>query len=353
MKNRKLIKYPLLFILAVILVSVIMMCVSVWGYQQNFGHRVEYSAEGNAAVFEQLSDIKREEITFDTEDDVHLKGYIYTGKQQAPPKAMIVFVHGFGGTHQWGPYLKEYSYFIDHGYSVFAYDNTGCGMSEGSSMVGLGRSVIDLDHALDYIEKTQDLPLLLYGHSWGAFTVSAVLNNDHNITVAAARSGFNSGSEIVFERGKHMVGNLMYLSAPFTTLYEKHLFGKYADYTAADGINRSNIPVLIMHSKDDEEVPYELSIAAEASEITNPYVKIHVYENKKHDITLSDKALSYRASKQKEWEKLNKKYSEDIPQNIVYKYHSNYDYPIAEELDPDVMNEITVFFDESLSQSGR
>lgn len=281
-------KIVLIVILAIILILIItMFAVATWGYNQNFGRRVEYTPEDGETTFEQLSGIERESVTFETSKKVNLSGYIYTKTGGEKPKATIVFVHGFGGTHQWELYLKEFEYLINRGYSVFSYDNTGCGISDGKNMIGLSQSLIDLDHALTFLEEKQDLPVMLYGHSWGGFTVSAGLNTDHNITAVVERSGFNSGKEIVFDRGKDMVGNLMYAVSPFTGIIEFVKFGKYARYTAVDGINRVEIPVLIMHSKDDLAVPYDLSIANMASSITNSKAKIHVFEKKGHDVSIS------------------------------------------------------------------
>ncbi|WP_026884748.1 alpha/beta hydrolase [Clostridium akagii] len=209
-------------------------------------------------------------MSFPTSNGVELSGYIYTGTNTINPKAVIVFVHGFGGTHQWGQYLREFEYLIDNAYLVFSYDNTGCGISQGINIVGLSQSIVDLDHALTFIEHKQKLRILLYGHSWGGFTVvSSILNINHNVVAVVESSGFNSGKEMVLERGKGMVGNLIYVLSPFISLNELIRFGKYSNYTAINGINRSIIPVLIMHSEDDKDVPYKLSIVNKASKITN------------------------------------------------------------------------------------
>lgn len=68
-------------------------------------------------------------------------------------------------------------------------------------MVGLSQSIVDLEHALTFIEHKQKLRILLYGHSWGGFTVSSILNINHNVVAVVESSGFNSGKEMVLERG--------------------------------------------------------------------------------------------------------------------------------------------------------
>lgn len=51
-------------------------------------------------------------------------------------------------------------------------------------MNGYSQCVYDLDALLDYIEeneKFQNMPIYLFGHSMGAYAVSAVLQYEHNI----------------------------------------------------------------------------------------------------------------------------------------------------------------------------
>lgn len=340
-------------IIIVVLLLVAAMVGSVYGYNLMFGSRTEYEATGNATVFDDLSGVKREAVTFRS-NSAELSGYIYsstlvgdaannTVSPAVEPKAMLVFSHGLGGTHQWGGYLREFEYFISKGYSVFAYDNTGCGISAGESKLGVSQAVIDLDHALTFIESKQDLPIVLYGHSWGGFAVSSVLNTEHEIAAVVERSGFNKNSEVVLVYGKEMVGDFMYVAAPFISLYERIAFGKYAGYTAVGGINKAQIPVLILQSKDDVQVPFDISIANTATEITNPQAKIHVFENKAHSITMSDEGVVYRAEREKMWNEL---VGEDIPQ--LDGNNDDYDYSKTEQMDMDVMNEITGFFDAAI-----
>lgn len=93
-----------------------------------------------------------------------LRGYIYYKKNNIEAKkGLIVVSHGFGGTHI--NYLDEINYFTNKGYYVLGFDNTGCGESEGDSMIGLPQAVVDLDYALRFIEKNNEfknMPILLF-----------------------------------------------------------------------------------------------------------------------------------------------------------------------------------------------
>lgn len=94
-----------------------------------------------------------------------LSGYIY-GEDNF--KGLVVISHGRGASAE--AYYSEIQYFVDHGWRVFAYNNTGIHPSEGDSAKGLSQSLFDLQAALDYIAgntQLSTLPIVLYGHSWG------------------------------------------------------------------------------------------------------------------------------------------------------------------------------------------
>lgn len=69
--------------------------------------------------------------------------------------------------------------------------------------------MIDLDAALTYIKSNNrliNLPIMLYGHSWGGYAVTAILNGNHDISAVASISGFNSPSEFLLEQADNMMG---------------------------------------------------------------------------------------------------------------------------------------------------
>ena len=110
-----------------------------------------------------------------------LQAYVYGEEND---KGLVVISHGMGGGHE--GYMSDICWFVDHGWRVFGFDNTGSCESEGESIVGLVQSALDLDAALTFIEgdtELSELDVFLYGHSWGGYGVAAVLNFDHDVTV--------------------------------------------------------------------------------------------------------------------------------------------------------------------------
>ena len=85
----------------------------------------------------------------------------------------MVLAHGLGGGAE--GYLTQILYFVRQGYQVFSFDYTGYHLSGGKNSIGLPQALEDLDAALCFIESEKrfaDLPVYLFGHSWGGSTNS-------------------------------------------------------------------------------------------------------------------------------------------------------------------------------------
>ena len=113
--------------------------------------------------------------------------------------------HGFGGGGH-NSYIDCANYFAHHGYWVFAYDATGNDESEGEGVGGLPQGVIDLDYAITFVEGSgnfPNLPIVLFGHSWGGYIVCSVLSYHPEVKAVIACSGFNSSSNMFEAEGKN------------------------------------------------------------------------------------------------------------------------------------------------------
>lgn len=318
-------------------------------YEQNFGFRTKPSTRPYALRFEDTNTLTRDKMTFHSKNKVTLTGYLYTSKANSTDKGLVVVSHGLGGGHI--DYLNEIEYFATNGYKVFAFDNTGCNESEGKTMVGLAQSGVDLDYALTFIENKKELnhlPILLYGHSWGGYAVTAVLNKEHTITAAVANSGFNRSKDMLIEQGKDMIGNFIYIASPFLSLYEYIKFGSASLLTGVNGVNKNQIPILLLHSEDDPTVSIKSSVVSHKDEFTTPLISIGVYTDKGHYITESYEAKEYINKKNEEGKELEKTYNQKIPKEILDQYYKSVDKTLKHALDTEVMDRIVAFFDEAV-----
>lgn len=249
-----------MFLIAVCIVAVLLVAgdwaLTVMVYNENFNQRFE-SYEPLMLYTDDFDGLQRTQYEFPSDKGQKLTGYMYSSGENQ--RGIIVMAHGFGGGGH-NSYMDCASYFAHHGYYVFAYDATGNDESEGDGVGGLPQGVIDLDFAISFVEESgnfPDLPIALFGHSWGAYSICSVLSYHPEIKAVIACSGFNSSSDMFEAEGKKMAGDGIYMMMPFVKLHERIKYGDYASSNAMDGFQATEAAVMIVHSVNDDVVPTE------------------------------------------------------------------------------------------------
>lgn len=251
------------FLIAPVILLVLLViadgAISVSVYEDIFGSRYDSYAPLMLRA-EDFEDLEITEYKFPSDKGQTLTGYFY--RSGGGQKGVVVMAHGFGGGGH-NSYMNCADYFAKHGYYVFAFDATGNDSSEGESVGGLPQGVIDLDRAIDFIgngealPQLRNLPVFLFGHSWGGYCVCEVLKFHPEVRAVIEISGFNSSSDLFEAQGKEYVGGGIYLMLPFARLYDRVKFGRYASTDALDGFAASDAAVMVIHSADDSIVPIE------------------------------------------------------------------------------------------------
>lgn len=276
-----------------------------------------------------------------------LRGHLYGGGN---PAGLVVISHGLGGGEE--SYLSEALYFVDHGYQVLCYSNTGCWDSEGKNCVGLSQSLLDLDAALTWAEgesRFDGLPVLLYGHSWGGYAAAAVLHFDHRVTAAASVAGFNDPLPMILSWGEDMMGPLVWAEYPFIWLNQKITFGGVLDLTAVDAINSAGVPVLLIHGSGDDTVGFDtVSIMAAREKITNPRVQYIIRDregqNGHNSLFHSMDCLAYAGELNEAYAALYERYGGEIPDREKAAFYAAVDKFRASALDESFMYSVTAFY---------
>lgn len=347
-RNKK--KIALITIIGVIGVFflVLMPLATVAVYSDNFGDRFE-TAEWMAYSVEDFDGLKVAECAFQSNNGQSLAGYQYS-KESQQVNGVVVIAHGLGGGGH-NTYMNVADYFTSNGYLVFAYDVTGNDKSEGDSVEGLPQGLIDLDFALQYVKKADDyknLPIVLFGHSWGGYSVGSVLNCHKDVKAAVLVAGFDRSTELFEQQGESMIGSGIKLFMPYVSLYERLKFGKYASYSAIDGFANSDAGIMVIHSKDDTTVfsenGYDKFYDKYADNARFCFVE---YEDRGHNyLYYSDSARSYM-------DQLNNNYKAYVEVNggeytaeIKAKFMEEYlDKSKCYEFDDMLMKQILEFYD--------
>ncbi len=280
-----------------------------------------------------------------------LRGYIYG---EANNKGLVVISHGLGAGSE--SYFAETLFFIDHGWRVLAYDNTGSYNSQGASTRGISQSLLDLNAAFNFIganKELKDLPVFLFGHSWGGYATTAILNWHPEVKAVASMSGFASPCEALFDFAENKTSIFGVIGFPFFWGYHCMLFGENANISAIDGINSSNVPVMLIHGTEDKTLRYDWSgIISHKNKITNPNVlyisRNQPGQNGHADLMFSLKAIAYQQEKKAEWEALQAQYNNAIPEQAEQQYYAGINKALASQLDANLFEEINSFFNEQL-----
>lgn len=279
-----------------------------------------------------------------------LRGHVY---KASSPKGFIVFRHGITSEH--ADYLALICAMVDRGWTVFAYDAIGCGSSDGDNVKGMAQSPLDVAAAVDYARSegmVGNLPLVLWGHSWGGYGVAAALDIVPDVDACVTMSGYNSPVGVLMEFTGRLMGPFAVTQYPTMWLNNKLAFGNDADRTALDGINKSDVPVLVVHGINDQVVEFGgSSIIAQRDNIKNPNVQYLAIEEPGRDghnsYFYSAAANDYLNEVGAEYKELQEKYPDGVPESEISELMKGYDAKKANEANPDLVNAIDKFLTES------
>lgn len=304
--------------------------------------------EGNANLkylkAKNFDNLNARPVDFKSNRGQTLNGFLYSSAKVDSYKALIVFSHGMGAGHH--AYTTEINYFAQKGYLVLAYDNTGSCLSEGKKLYGFAQGVIDLKHALDFVEAREDLkdlPLLLAGHSWGGYSVCNVSSIAHknNIRGIVAFSPFNSLNKLINDNAKQKAKINLSVLYPFFDIINFIRFGKAGILRSCDSIDSNSIPTLVMHGGNDLQVTLMNSPVGLKDRINNnPNARTVLYESKYHNVYLAKDAEQYLIDTFAKIESLG----ENSPE--AYEIYQNIDYSLITKEDLTVMDTANSFFEE-------
>ena len=256
MARKRSAKPVIIILICLVVLFALWVGISLGLYGIYFGRRFESNTMFLNHV-ENFEGLERTRYEFSSDKGQTIVGYMYSsGTEQ---KAIIVFSHGYGaGGHN--SYMPAINFFAQNGYYVFAYDATGNDESGGKGIGGVPQGVIDLNYAISFVEESgnfPDLPIGLFGHSWGGYSVSNVLTYHPEVEAVIECSGPNSSTDLVEGGGSKVVGPVIHVLMPVIKVYERAKYGEYATNSALTGFASTDAEIMIVHSSDDNIVPIE------------------------------------------------------------------------------------------------
>ena len=238
-----------------------------------------YNAEYSQSMLNETTEMVSSRKSFSYKcGENKLTGYLYS--DGSCENGLIVFVPGFKAESI--EYEGVIYAFVQEGFDIFAFDPTGHGNSEGDSSIGFPQIIKDLEATMDFISADKSFnykDIFLFGHSRGAYGACCVANNYSSVSAVTAVNGVDTSMDAIMAYSTSYVGGIAYSNYPFLSMYENMVFGAdLSGSSAVDKINQSDIPILIIHSSADRQIPVDkYSIYSHQNEITSENVELLLY----------------------------------------------------------------------------
>ncbi len=194
-------------------------------------------------------DLDYEELRLDTEDGETIHAWFVYGRgaiglrdvtgEEEKAKATILFCHGNGGNR--GDRVYTLEILCRMGFDVLIFDYRGYGGSSGAP--GEAGTYKDAASCWRHLVKNRDIApenIVVFGRSLGG-AVAAWLAEKKSPGALVVESTFTSAPDMGVEM------------FPFLPT---RLLSRFK-YRTIERIRKSNCPVLIAHSRDDEMIPFE------------------------------------------------------------------------------------------------
>ncbi len=267
--NKKIKKVLITIIIAVLLFTAVSFTATKIIYDNIFS-RYDCGVTSYSSELEQTVAL-RKSVSYPSGENT-LLAYLYESTAENRKDTLIVLAPGHNACSD--SYLWQIQELLAYGWSVFAFDATGCCRSGGDSSVGFPQEVLDLKSTLEYLEKNNKLNynnIALLGHSCGGYAACCSLAYGYDVAAVVSVSGINSAMEGVIGTSTQYVGNLAYGNYGFLWLYQAMLFGSSTVNLRADKVlSSTDVPVLLIHGEGDKQVPIDkYSIISHKAEIKN------------------------------------------------------------------------------------
>lgn len=238
------------------------------------------------------------DFSFKTKKGYTLNGHFYHHGNPKPER-LIVLEHGMGIGHR--AYFREIDRIAREGYLVYSYDHTGCTESEGPHVMGLGGSLPDLDDCISALIGKGFAPenISVIGHSWGGFSTMNILSYHPSLKNVVSMSGFVS----VKDMQKQVLPKRIAIFRPHFYKMEKELNPLYYNSSAIECLKKTEKPVLIIHSMDDNSVYKAHFIKLHKALKDKENIEFLKLDGKRHHPTYAYDAVNYREEFYKEHNK--------------------------------------------------
>ena len=215
-----------------------------------FSDKIIYQMNGTEYA-EFKSDYNYEEFYFEVDKDVKLHGVLF--KPDSIQVIGTIFHYSGKGMHLMTSMQKSYKPLLEKGFQVFCYERRDFGKSTGeaSSSKILKEDALFVFDSISKLEQVVNKPIIIWGQSLGgAFATMNAKERQGQVKGLILEGTFSSFPDIgkVYARALNLENFKWIVPLLMNN-----------DFPADQEIKELAIPTLIIHSKSDEQVPFELA----------------------------------------------------------------------------------------------
>lgn len=222
-------------------------CFSFWGFYS----AIHPSKKLQSSITPSQLGIKYEAVSFTTKDNLILQGwFIPSSKKHAKT---IILLHGYPADK--GNILSS-RLFLHPEFNLLFFDFRFFGKSEGQYTSFGANEVLDLEAAVNFLKQKNINEVGVWGFSMGASTALLAAKKIPEIKAIVAESGFARLDKMLYVYYRTAI--LKYPLALLTEVWSKILLGIDVDEVSPmNAIKNVPIPILIIHSRADSQIPFE------------------------------------------------------------------------------------------------
>lgn len=228
-----------------------------------------------------------ERITFQNSRHLTLAGNFHL----ASPHSVIIMCHGFtSDKSSRGRFDRFAKHFHEMGYSVLAFDFSGCGESDDDRMT-LAKLVDDLRSAIVYVKSRGYSRISLYGHSLGS---RVCLESYSPEITTMVLSGAGTGP-VTYKWDEHFTAEQMqelsekgYITEHRLTglrntmIIDKQMLRDFEDFNQETLLSQVKCPVLILHGNNDWEEKLLSAITLQGMKWLPPASRLEIIDGAEH-----------------------------------------------------------------------
>jgi len=193
-----------------------------------------------------------EKVSFTTEDNINIYGWFIPSQKENNNKT-IIFLHGYPADK--GNILPSII-FLNKNYNLFLFDFRYLGESGGHYSTAGAKEILDLKAAIKFLKNKNINKIGVWGFSMGGAVALMGAAEIPEINMVVSESSYANLNKISYEL--YQLPILKYPLGWLTSFWAK-IFLKIdtKKISPLESVKKLNIPVLIIHSKTDQVIPFD------------------------------------------------------------------------------------------------